>query len=382
MSQVSRALAAVGDVNQINTWSNIPYFFLQAGRELGFFGTGLALNPERLRVQRLLWNAYSFFSRGETGGFQYTETFLNQLFNQCRPETEGSEIISHFPLLPPASRETRRKVSYYIDATLKQNFEDYGLASKVGRRVREDAIKRERENYLAAERIICMSRWAAASVVRDYGVAASNVHVIHPGANLAEAEVNEITKEQSDASDINVLRLGFIGKDWKRKGLPFLLKVAERIEGTGKAVEVVVIGPSGKELPKHPLIKAEGFIDKQRDTKRFAALVRSFHFGCLFSSAEAYGISNLECLRLGVPVLANRLGGLPDTVPEGLGFLFEPHSSPEKVATLLEFFIENPAEYHQLRQRVIARGEEFTWHQTVQNFIKLWDGSSDFRYAP
>ena len=53
-------------------------------------------------------------------------------------------------------------------------------------------------------------------------------------------------------------------------------------------------------------------------------MIRSWHFGCLFSSAEAYGISNLECLRLGVPVLARRVGGIPDTVPEGLGLSLRP----------------------------------------------------------
>ena len=58
-------------------------------------------------------------------------------------------------------------------------------------------------------------------------------------------------------------------------------------------------------------------------------LVRSFHFGCLFSSAEAYGIANLECLRLGVPVLASRVGGIPDTVRDGLAYLFEPGCPPQ-----------------------------------------------------
>ena len=37
----------------------------------------------------------------------------------------------------------------------------------------------------------------------------------------------------------------------------------------------------------HPLLEPEGFVDKRRDSRRFVQLVRSFHFGCLFSSAEA-----------------------------------------------------------------------------------------------
>ena len=77
--------------------------------------------------------------------------------------------------------------------------------------------------------------------------------------------------------------------------------------------------------------------------------MRSFHFGCLFSSAEAYGIANLECLRLGVPVLASRVGGIPDTLRDGLGYLFEPGCPPHEIADLLQSFVRDPAAYHALR---------------------------------
>src|SRR5690606_39937106 len=66
----------------------------------------------------------------------------------------------------------------------------------------------------------------------------------------------------------------------------------------GVGVRVVALGPPARKLPRHPLLDAVGFVDKQRDARRFVQLVRSFHFGCLFSSAEAYGIGNLECQRL------------------------------------------------------------------------------------
>ena len=141
-----------------------------------------------------------------------------------------------------------------------------------------------------------------------------------------------------------------------------------------------MVGPATKELPPHPLVRSLGFIDKSKDTQKFIKLVRSLHFGCLFSSVEAFGISNRECLRLGVPVLATRVGGIPDTVPEGLGFLFEPGSSPAAIADLLKSFVDNPSTYHSLRQRVVAHAEEFSWQKTVRNFIQVWQGSEDFLY--
>ena len=376
---IKRILTLVGDPNQINTWSNIPYFFLKAGQNLGFIDAGLHLQPEKLRLNRLLWNLHSWLQFGETGGFQYSSPFLKKLFDQVKLNTEKIEFISHFPLLPPPQWSDSWTVNYYIDATLKQNFQDYGLGARIGRRISEAALEQEKQNYINAQRIICMSRTTAKSVVEYYHISPSKVHIISAGANLDENYLMT-TKHPNSREHFTPLRLGFVGKDWRRKGLLYLLQVADIVYHRGIAVEVLVIGSPPKKLPVHPLVRANGFIDKAKNTQQFVEIVRSFHFGCLFSSSEAFGISNRECLRLGVPVLATHVGGIPDTLPEGMGFLFEPNTPPETVADLLEFFVHNPSEYNSLRQRVADHASEFSWQKTIGNFIQVWQGSEDFLY--
>lgn len=379
-----RVLTVVGDPNQINTWSNTPYFFLQAGKQRKFLDRGLPLQPRKLRFQRLLWNLLRWMRTGETGGFQYSPTFLQQLFAQAELDPGPVEIISHFQLLPPAPWSEHWSVSYYIDATLQQLFEGYGFAAKVGRSVQQAALEQERQNYGNAQRVICMSAWAAQSVVEAYGIPPSKVHVIPGGANLDEQALLTTTLTTAELSSksytLTPLRLGFVGKDWQRKGLPFLLQVAEVLHDRAIPVEVIVVGPSIQELPSHPLMRTVGFIDKAQNLQQYVALVRSFHFGCLFSSAEAFGISNLECLRLGVPVLASRVGGIPATVPAGLGILFEPDAAAIEVADRLESFVRHPDTYAQLRDRVAARAADMTWDRTVSKFIQLWQGSEEFSY--
>ena len=374
MSETRRVLTVIGDSNRIGTWSGIPYFFLQAGREQGFLSAGLPLRPEALRRRRLIWHLARVVHGTRPGGFQYTEDFLRPLFAQARlGEDEEVEIISHFPLLPPRPWPAGWRVSYYIDATLQQNFVDYGLADRIGRRVREDALRRELEHYHAAERVVCMSRWAAGSVVEHYGIASAKVHVILPGANLDDRDLAPATAHAAPL--LIPLRLGFIGKDCSRKGLPFLLQVAEELERRRHKVRVLALGPRAEDLPSHPLLQSAGFVDKRHELRRFLELVRSFHFGCLFSSAEAYGIANLECLRLGVPVLASRVGGIPDTMRAGLGYQFEPGCPPQEVADLLQTFVRDPPAYHDLRQRVARAAGEFSWRRTVQNFTALWQAA-------
>jgi glycosyltransferase involved in cell wall biosynthesis len=374
MPESARFLAALGDPNRIGTWSGTPYFFLQAGREQGFLAGGLPLSPEDLRGRRLMWNLGRVARGARPGGFQYTEAFLKPLFAQARLRRDQQvEIISHFALLPPLPWPPGWQVSYYIDATLRQNFVDYGMADRVSAEVRADALRREREHYHAAERVVCMSRWAAASVVEHYGIPPARVRVILPGANLHDRDL--APTDLAAPPRLSPLRLGFIGKDWRRKGLPFLLRVAEELERRGVSVRVVALGPPAADLPPHPLLESAGFVDKGRHSRRFVQLVRSCHFGCLFSSAEASAIGNLDCLRLGVPVLASRVGGIPDTVRDGLAYLFEPGCPPRAVADLLQRFVRDPPAYRHLRDRVARAAPEFSWRRTVAEFIALWQGA-------
>ena len=72
MSESQRLLTLVGDPNQINTWSNTSYFFLKAGKIEGFLHGGIPLQPEKLKIQRLLWNGWQQLTTGQHGGFQYS----------------------------------------------------------------------------------------------------------------------------------------------------------------------------------------------------------------------------------------------------------------------------------------------------------------------
>lgn len=373
VAKTRRLLTVVGDAEHISTWSGIPYFFLRAAQRQGLLDAGVSLHPEALAHRRAVWNLRSLLLRGKPGGYQYSEDFLSRLFAQAHlPKSDALDFITHFPLLPPRPWGRAWTVTPYIDATLKQNFDDYGWGHRIARAHREDTLARERDAYQAAERVVCFSRWAADVVTDFYGVPASRCHVILPGANLIEEQIAPPVLEEAPTLAGGVLRLGFIGKDWKRKGLPLLLDIATELTRRGVATEVVTIGPPAKVLPQHPCLRAQGFIDKHHDMERFVALVRSFHFGCLLSSVEAFGISTFECLRLGVPVIGTRAGGIIDSVPDGLGFLFEPKHGLDEIVSVLESHARNPDQYAALRSRVIDRVSEFSWNRTVSQFLELF----------
>ena len=317
MPKIARVLTVIGDPNRIDAWSGIPYFFLQAGQEQGFLSAGLPLRPEDLRFRRLVWNLGRVARGARPGGFQYTEAFLRPLFAQAHLRADEVEIISHFPLLPPRPWPPGWRVSYYIDATLRQNFVDYGLADRVSRKVREDALRRETEHYHAAERVVCMSRWAAHSVVEDYGIPSSQGS--GDSARRQSPRLRPGVRGSGRAAATEPSAPGLHRQGLAKEGAALPVAGRRGARATkGRRARGGAWPARGGSAPRILCWNARASSTRQHDARRFVQLVRSFHFGCLFSSAEAYGIANLECLRLGVPVLASRVGGIPDTVRDGL----------------------------------------------------------------
>jgi glycosyltransferase involved in cell wall biosynthesis len=102
------------------------------------------------------------------------------------------------------------------------------------------------------------------------------------------------------------------------------------------------------------------------------AELRSWHFGTLFSDAEAFGISNRECLRLGVPVLTHAVGGIASTLPDsGCGQLFAAHPSPAQVADWIAGRL-NPYEgYLAWRAALAPRWREFSWDAAVDQLMQI-----------
>ncbi|EAQ74712.1 hypothetical protein WH5701_14000 [Synechococcus sp. WH 5701] len=102
------------------------------------------------------------------------------------------------------------------------------------------------------------------------------------------------------------------------------------------------------------------------------AELQSWHFGTLFSSVEAFGISNRECLRLGVPVLAHAVGGIPSTLPDGgCGQLFAPHPKPAIVANWIGSRLAPYESYVGWRAALALRSREFTWGVAVERLEEI-----------
>ena len=369
-----RVLAVIGDANDPAAWSGIPYHFLNAAKVQGLIQRGLDLQPRGLpwRSKRALWNLGRMLAGDRPGGYQFSRDFLETLWRPHLADLEGCEVVNHFQLCAPSllSLAERSRVTLvpYIDMTLMELFEDYELGAKIGRRAARDALDLETSGYRAARKIVAMSRRSARILEQRYSIPGERVSVVIPGANLDEEIVTRCAEPlgRRDAEFI----VGYIGKDAVRKGLYRLARAVALLRGDGARVRLRVIGHCPDDLRRSDGVEATGFLDKQADPEGFVGALAQCALGCLPSYAEALGIALLEFLRLGIPVVGTRVGGIPDAVPDGAGVLVDADIDPRGLADVIGELCADDQAYAALRRGAAAARPWTTWKRAVSDFAQ------------
>lgn len=84
---------------------------------------------------------------------------------------------------------------------------------------------------------------------------------------------------------------------------------------------------------------------------------------------EGFGLSPLEAMCCGTPVISSDRSSLPEVVGEG-GLLVDP--TPEKLGAAMAFALQTPHERRELRRRALARAGHFSWAKTAEQTVAAY----------
>jgi glycosyltransferase involved in cell wall biosynthesis len=96
-------------------------------------------------------------------------------------------------------------------------------------------------------------------------------------------------------------------------------------------------------------------------------------FVCPSLWAEAAGLVNLEAAACGLPVIASRIGGIPDYVEDrSTGFLFSPGDHSE-LAQCVRLILEDPTSCRNMSEKARARAvEKFTVDVGIREHLQIY----------
>jgi glycosyltransferase involved in cell wall biosynthesis len=222
----------------------------------------------------------------------------------------------------------------WTDATFGAIVDYYPEFRKMTRRNRRDGDALERQALSSCDLAVYNSEWAAESAVSRYSMSPSRVRTIPFGSNfysgLVASDIRELALKRPAATPINLL---FVGTAWIRKGGDFALAVTEALNKRGVAAHLSIIGAAPGA--NKPWATEHGFLSQ--GNAREARIIRDCFTNAAFLIHPAVAECNAnvfsEACSFGVPVLANRTGGIPTSIRSGEnGHLFDLGDSPEKWA--------------------------------------------------
>jgi glycosyltransferase involved in cell wall biosynthesis len=91
------------------------------------------------------------------------------------------------------------------------------------------------------------------------------------------------------------------------------------------------------------------------------------------SETESFGLAALEAMACGVPVIASRVGGIPEVVTDGeSGYLAAVGDVPTMTERAIEV-LRDPARLEEMRHRAVARAADFSADRVVPQYERLYE---------
>jgi D-inositol-3-phosphate glycosyltransferase len=237
-----------------------------------------------------------------------------------------------------------------------------------------------RRLYRSADAVVCIASAIRREAV-DAGVPAARLHDLPNTVDTARfrptdaAERERVRAAHGWPRDKTIAL--FVGRLSREKGIADLLDAWARVPD---AAVLVVVGP---DMPGHPW--DEGPRVRQQSaalggrvivfgaSDDTAELYRGADLAIVPSHWESFGISAVEAMASGLPVIASAVGGLTDYIVDGENGLLVPAHDPAALAAAIVRVVQDP----RLRARLGAAARvsvaRFDEHLVLDQFGTLLD---------
>lgn len=222
-------------------------------------------------------------------------------------------------------------------------------------------INIEREGMLNADVVITVSYFTRQILIEKYGIPADKIRVVHNAVTpIGEGEKKNIVL--------------FLGRLTLQKGPEFFIKAAKKVVKKEKNCTFVVAG-SGDMLPKliHQAVDL-GISNKviftgaltDDEVKHIYRIAKVY---VLPSVSEPFGITVLEALSAGTPVIVSKRAGVAEVLKHCLRVDFwDVDDMANKIISLLR--------YKPLWKTLSKKGKEeagfFTWEKAAQKTLDIY----------
>jgi glycosyltransferase involved in cell wall biosynthesis len=228
-----------------------------------------------------------------------------------------------------------------------------------------------------SDRIIAVSSRTAEECRAEYRIPEEKVSVIYNGVDLTEfnPQVSRTRIRNRFSLDGKPVILA-VGCATIRKGMPYLLKSMMDLSEKMPDARLIIVGSNRYKDQMQLLSRDLGILQNVI----FPGLVKRedlpFYYAAsdvvvVPSTYEAFPVVVLEAMASGRPVVASRVGGIPEAIETGLnGILFEPGNVAQLTEALVSL-LKNESMRRRMGQEARHVAEaRFDWNEVTNQYLK------------
>jgi glycosyltransferase involved in cell wall biosynthesis len=229
-----------------------------------------------------------------------------------------------------------------------------------------------------ASRLIVQTR-EEERLIRSLGLSLPPVEIIPPGYSPLPAAPDGAMPFE-DHYKIPGPYVLFVGRLASNKGLVELVEAFAILAREDAEVHLVVVGEdAGMRATVEARVRGFGLeprvhlVGHVEDDTLLAGAYRGARFTVLASEYEAFGLVLLESLAQGTPVIASRVGGIPEVVEDGHAGLLVPPGDVPALAETMRRLWNDPSLARRLgnygRTEVVPR---YSWDRLVDRLVIVY----------
>lgn len=224
-----------------------------------------------------------------------------------------------------------------------------------------------------SHRLLTYSHFEKEQILRHSGIAAQKIVPVYPGVDVIHPTSDELAAFRAEYDLAGKVVISHVARLSAFKGTDTLIRALPRVrERTGRDVVLLLVGRNleadylsglAQELGVDAYVRFTGPVP---DRELHLAYAASDLFA-LPSRYESLGLTFLEAMAHGVPVIGVNTGGVPEVIRDGeTGFVLPSSDDIEALTDKLVKLVTDDALRAQLGQRAAAwTREHFSWTSTA-----------------
>jgi len=244
----------------------------------------------------------------------------------------------------------------------------------------------EETGFLLADRIIAVSQHTKNMIIRDYGIPADKIEVVHNSIEPADITPldGDNTYRYLEAMKAQGYRVVTnVGRLTVQKGLPNLLRAAAEVVKRAPKTLFLIVGSGEQYYELIDLAADLGigpnvlFTDFQRGKK----LRDAFAVGDLFvmpSVSEPFGLTPLEAIGYGSPALVSKQSGVSEVLKNCLKVDFW---DIDEMANQIAAVMLNDPLRDELHKNALMEFEKMSWDDASHKIERIYQEHREVAYA-